>query len=274
MGKRSVLANQSIKKRRKGESLFLVFGVITRIGLGFTKIFCLVLAVAIISFSFISIYHYLLTSPYVKLKKVKVTGVDRKIRHELLQMGGLNPEISLVSINLKKLKQEMEKHPWVRSVKLERRFPHSLIISAERQIPSALVVKDKIHYMNRHGEIFKEVKDSEDIDLPIVTGASRDILENREYLQRAARVIKILESEKGFWSLSELSEIHLKRDNGMSIYFSHLAAEIRVTVEDLADKITGLNKVAEHLSKTGRINQVDRIDLNHVDGAVVSFRKG
>jgi len=274
MGKRSVLANQSIKKRRKGESLFLVFGVITRIGLGFTKIFCLVLAVAIISFSFISIYHYLLTSPYVKLKKVKVTGVDRKIRHELLQMGGLNPEISLVSINLKKLKQEMEKHPWVRSVKLERRFPHSLIISAERQIPSALVVKDKIHYMNRHGEIFKEVKDSEDIDLPIVTGASRDILENREYLQRAARVIKILESEKGFWSLSELSEIHLKRDNGMSIYFSHLAAEIRVTVEDLADKIAGLNKVAEHLSKTGRINQVDRIDLNHVDGAVVSFRKG
>jgi cell division protein FtsQ len=274
MGRRSVLSNQSIKRRRKGQGLFLVFGVITRIGLGFTKIFCLILAVAVLSFSFISIYHYLLTSPYVKLKKVRVTGVDKKIRHELFQMGGLNSEISLMSLNLKKLKKKMERHPWVRSVKLERRFPHSLIISAERQIPSALVVKDKIHYMNRHGEIFKEVKDSEDIDLPVVTGASRDILENREHLHRAARVIKILELEKGFWSLSELSEIHLKKNKDMSIYFSHLAAEIRVTVEDLAGKIDGLNKVAEHLSKTGRIHQVDRIDLNHVDGAVVSFRKG
>jgi cell division protein FtsQ len=168
----------------------------------------------------------------------------------------------------------MEEHPWVRSVKLERRFPHSLVILAEKQIPSALVVTDKIHYMNRHGEIFKEVKDSEEIDLPIITGASLDILEDSEQLHRAARVIKILEAEKGLWSLSELSEIHLKRNRGMSIYFSHLAAEIKVTVEDLADKMDGLNKVAEHLSRTGRIHQVDRIDLSHVDGAVVSFRKG
>jgi cell division protein FtsQ len=274
MRKRSVLANQSIKKRRKKGSLFVVFGVITRIGFGFAKIFCLILAVAVISLSFISIYHYLLTSPYVKLREVKVTGVDRKIRHDLIQIGDLNSKLSLVSLNLKELKRKMEEHPWVRSVKLERRFPHSLVILAEKQIPSALVVTDKIHYMNRQGEIFKEVKDSEEIDLPIITGASLDILEDSEQLHRAARVIKILEAEKGLWSLSELSEIHLKRNRGMSIYFSHLAAEIKVTVEDLADKMDGLNKVAEHLSRTGRIHQVDRIDLSHVDGAVVSFRKG
>jgi cell division protein FtsQ len=274
MRKRSVLTNQSIRKRKKSGGLFVVFGVITRIVLGFTKIFCLILAVAVISLSFISIYHYLLNSPYVKLRQVKVTGVDGKIRHDLIRIAGLNSELSLVSLNLEKLKQKMEEHPWVRSVKLERRFPHSLIISVEKQIPSALVMTDKIHYMNQHGEIFKEVNDSEEMDFPIITGASQDILENHEQLQRAARVIKILESEKGLWSLNELSEIHLERNRGMSIYFSHLAAEIKVTVEDLEDKMYGLSKVAEHLSKTGRIHQVDRIDLNHVDGAVVSFRKG
>lgn len=274
MRKRSVLAKQSIKKRRKKRSLFAVFDFISRIGFGFAKIFCLVLAVAVISFSFIYIYHYLLTSPYMKLRQVEVNGVDGKTKHDLIQIGGLNSELSLVSLNLEKLKQKMEAHPWIRSVNLERRFPHSLIISAEKQIPSALVVMEKIHYMNRHGEIFKEVRDSEKMDLPIITGVSRDILENRERLYRAACVIRILESEKGLWSLSELSEIHLKRNRGMSIYFSHLAAEIKVTVDDLADKMDGLKKVAEHLNRTGRIHQVDRIDLNHVDGAVVSFRKG
>ena len=79
MRKRSVLANQSIKKRRKKGSLFVAFGVITRIGFGFAKIFCLILAVAVISLSFISIYHYLLTSPYAKLREVKVTGVDSEL---------------------------------------------------------------------------------------------------------------------------------------------------------------------------------------------------
>ncbi len=252
----------------------MAFSLINRIGFGFAKIFCLILTVAIISLSFISIYHYLLTSPYMKLRQVKVTGVDGEIRHDLIRIGGLNSELSLVSLNLKKLKQKMEEHPWVRSVKLERRFPHSLIILAEKQIPSALVVTDKIHYMNRQGEIFKEVDDSEEIDLPIITGASRDILENHEQLHRAARVIRTLESERGLWSLGELSEIHLNRNRGMSIYFSHFAAEIKVTVEDLVDKMDGLNKVAEHLTRTGRIHQVDRIDLDYVDGAVVSFRKG
>ena len=251
-----------------------MFGVISRIGFGFTKIFCIVLAVALISFSFISIYHYLLISPYMKLKEVKVIGVDGKIRRELINIGGLNTELSLVSLNLKELKQKMERHPWVRSVKLERRFPHSLIIRADKQIPSALVVKDEFHYMNRYGEIFKEVKETENIDFPIITASSPEILENREQLLKAARVIKILESEKGLWSLSELSEIHLKRHSGISIYFSHLAAEVKVMVEDLDDKLDGLNRMAEHLSRTGRIHQVDRIDLNHVDGAVVSFRKG
>lgn len=251
-----------------------MFGVITRIGFGFTKIFCIILAVSVISFSFISIYHYLLISPYMKLREVKVIGVDRKIKRELIEMGGLNSELSLVSLNLKEMKQKMENHPWVRSVKLERRFPHTLIIRAEKQIPSALVVNDEMHYMNRYGEIFKEVKEKEKIDFPIITAASPDILEKCEPLLKAARVIKILEAEKGLWSLSELSEIHLKGQRGMSIYFNHFAAEVKITVKDLEDKIDGLNSVAEHLSRTGRIHQVDRIDLNHVDGAVVSFRKG
>lgn len=274
MNKRSVLSKQSIKKRRRKRSFFAVFGVINRIGSGFAKLFCLLLAVAVISLSFLSIYHYLLTSPYVKLRQVNVTGVDSKLRHELIRICGLNSELSLVGLNLNELKLKMEKHPWVRSVKLERRFPHSLFIKAEKQVPSGLVVMDKTYYMNRHGEIFKEVNDSEEMDFPIITGISRDESENREQLHRAARIIKILESEKGLWSLSELSEIHLKKNRGMSIYFNHLAAEIKVTAKDLADKMDGLNKVAEHLSRTGRIQQVTRIDLNHVDGAVVSFRKG
>ncbi|MBW2118592.1 MAG: hypothetical protein JRH09_11830 [Deltaproteobacteria bacterium] len=60
----------------------------------------------------------------------------------------------------------------------------------------------------------------------------------------------------------------------MSIYFNHMTAEIKLMSYDLQSKMEGLKRVAEHLRRTGRIHQVTSINLNRVDGAVVSFKKG
>lgn len=290
MKKRSLLNRQSVKGKRKREgkkNVFAVYNVIHWFGSGFLKLFILVAVVAMISLSFLYLYHYLLTSPYMKLERVEVKGVDGEIRHDLIQACGLNPDMSLLALRLNELKQKMENHPWVRSVKLERRFPHTLIVRAEKEIPSALVVMDKICYMNRYGEVFKEVCESEEMDFPVITGASEQGSEVSEQLDRAAQIMGILEFEEGLWSLNELSEIHIKKDGGMSLYFNHLAAEIKLMCDqpgierpqpgmagDLASKMETLKEVAGHLIKTGRIHQVTGIDLNHVDGAVVSFRKG
>jgi cell division septal protein FtsQ len=260
--------------------------MIQRIGSGFLKVFFMFAVIAGISLSFLFFYSYLLTSPYMKLELVEVDGVDETIRKELIQMCGLNSDLTLVALNLNKLKQKMEKHPWVRSVKLERRFPHTLIVQAEKEHPRALAVMDKIYYLNQWGEIFKEVDEWDEMDFPAVTGVSEPGAEGAEQLARAADIMRLLESEEGLWSLSELSEIHVEKDGGISLYFSHLAAEIKLARDlspladthlgpegDLMNKIDGLKKVAEHLSRTGRIHQVSGIDLSHVDGAVVSFRR-
>jgi cell division septal protein FtsQ len=189
-------------------------------------------------------------------------------------MGGLNSDLSLLDLNLNELKQKMEKHPWVRSVKLERRFPHTLTVQAEKEAPSALVLMDRFYYMNRYGEVFKEVSELEDMDFPVVTGVSKQGTGASRQLDRAVRIMRILESEAGLWSVNELSEIHVKKDGGASLYFNHLAAEIKLICDDLTVKMAGLRKVAEHLTRTGRIHQVTAIDLSHVDGALVSFKEG
>jgi cell division protein FtsQ len=168
----------------------------------------------------------------------------------------------------------MEKHPWVKSVKLRRRFPDTLLVRAEKETPAALVVMDEIYYyMNRGGEVFKKVDVTDEVDFPVITGVSRQGSETREQLQRVAYIMRILESQEGLWSLRELSEIHVKRHAEMSLYFAHLGAEIKIC-DSFEDKIDRLKKVAKHLSKTDRIHQVTGIDLNAADGAVVSFRKG
>ena len=248
--------------------------MIFRVGNGFFKVFLLFMIVAMISLSFIYLYNCLLKSPYLKMEQVKIEGVNKKIKYELKQICGLNSDLSLLALNLNEMQQKMEEHPWVRSIILERRFPHTLIIQAQKEIPEALVLMDKFFYMNKWGEIFKEVHNSENMDFPIITGISENKPDTRKRLDLASQILTILRSEKGLWSLDELSEIHLNMRGGVSLYFNHLEAEIKFAETADAEIIEGLKKVAGHLIRSGRIHQVKHIDLTYRNGAVVSFWKG
>lgn len=272
MRKRSILSKQSVTKRQKRKTGGRIISVIRHATHALFKSFFFLVIVSGISLSLMFGYHYLQTSSYAKLEKVEVTGVDERIKQELTDMCDLDSYPSLLFLDLKALKQKMEKHPWIRSVKLKRRFPSTLKVWAEKHTPLALVVMDGIYLMNQWCEVFKEVNELDDIDFPVITGVSQHRPKGKRQLHRAAHVIKTLASQKGPWSLKKLSEVHVK-NKCLSLYFSHLAAEIKVMSDDFKNKICGLRKVRKHLRKTGRIHQVIGINLNSADGAVVSFRK-
>jgi len=271
MKKRTILTKRSLREKRE-RAVFAVLGVIQQIGSGFLKVFLFVAVIAAVSLSFLSLYHYLLTSPYMKLEQVDIKGVDGKVRNELIDMCGLNSEQGLLGLNLNKLKKKMEEHLWIRSVKLERRFPHTLIVEVEKQAPAALALTDRFYYVNRWGEIFKRVSESDDNDFPIITGLSKNRSRAKEQLGKTMHVISILEAEDDLWSLEKVSEIHLRKDGEISLYFNHLKAEVRFMWNELGDKIDGLKRVAEHLNQSGKIDTVIHINLNYEDGAVVYFR--
>lgn len=273
MKRRSVLSTQAVTKRRKKRIAFPSFTVIRRVMLVFLEVFLTLVIVAGISLSLMYGYNYLLRSPFARLEQVDVAGVEEEIKRELIDMCNMGTDQNLLFLNVKKLQQKMQQHPWVRSVKLERHFPHTLSVQAEKHIPFALVVRDGIHYMNRSCEIFKQVDESDDIDFPIITGVSEQDQKALGQMQEAARVMSILESQKGAFSLKELSEIHIKGEV-LSLYFSHLPVEINVMSADFSHKMKGLRKLTRHLKKTNQIHLVTGIDLNSVDGVVVSFRKG
>ena len=93
-----------------GLSAFLLKGTFVVVGL------------AVISLAFLYLYGYLLTSPYIRLEEVVISGVDEELKGELLDMAHLNYEHSLLAINLNELQERLEKHAWVRSVSLEKSF--------------------------------------------------------------------------------------------------------------------------------------------------------
>jgi len=239
----------------------------------FIKLTCLLAGMIIISLLFLSTYHYLLTSPYLKLERVVINGVDGEIKKELIKIARLDSDLSLLAINMNKLKQRIERHKWIRSVKLEKQIPHTLIIRVEKENPRAIVSMGKNYYMDQGGKIFKEVHQTEDNDFPIITGVSNNGIDREKQLILAAHVMNVIESEKGQWSLNRLSEIHVGQDDHVSLYFCSLPAVIKLKGRELNNKMKELKKVVDHLSRTGRIHMLKGINLHYRDGVVVSFKE-
>jgi len=249
-----------------------IFRVISLVGTSFIKFSCLVIGLVVISLLFLSVYRYLLTSPYIKLEQVIVTGVDERVKSRLLKMSGLRSDLSLLAINLKALKQRLEKDPWIKSVELEKHFPHTLIIRAEKEKPCAVVAMDKLYYMDQWGKIIKEVDSAEEIDYPVITGVSMIKTDIEKKLKIAALVMNTFRSGKGLCSREDISEIHVKKAGTVSLYFRFLPAVVEAKADNLGVKMDKLKKVIEHLNRTGRIHMVRSINLDYRDGVVVSFK--
>ena len=267
---KSVLKKQAIK-RKKPRSLSPIWSVLGLIGSCLIKFTFLLVGLVFISVLFLSLYQYLLSSPYIKLEQVVVKGVDEETKEELMRFLQFNVDESLLAINLEELKQRLEKHPWIRSAQLEKQFPHTLVVRAEKEKPRALVLLERLFYINPWGEIFKEVDQGDDIDFPVVTGISSNDMVRDTQLKLAASMFRLLESEKGLFSLKDLSEIHFSNNENVSFYSLSLPAVIIVRGSDLALKKDELKKVVKHLEKTDLIHMVKAIYLNHRDGAAVSF---
>lgn len=273
MKRKSLLAGQAVKRKRvKGPSKARM--AFRRLGSLSLKVSFLLAVLAVMSLGFLYLYGYLLTSPYIRLEQVQVLGVGDELKSELLGMAGLNYEQSLLAINLDELKRRLEKHPWVRSVELEKSFPHSLVIRVEKEEPWALALSGKLFYMDRWGKLFKEVGPDERVDFPVVTGLSAEGKERQQQLQEAVQVLHLFESQRPPWSLSNLSEVHMKEDGSVCLYLSFIPGVVKLTLPNLTTKFDELKKVVEHLTSTGRLHMVRTINLDYHDGAAVAFEKG
>jgi cell division septal protein FtsQ len=236
--------------------------------------FLLALVLASMGLVFPYLYDFLVNSPYLKLETITMEGVGAKLQDDLTQLCGVHKGTSILALKLKEIKKAMESHPWVRSVKIERRFPDQLWIRVERQEPFAVVLSNGLHYFNRWGEVFKPVQEGDSIDFPIVTGLEADEAATPTCLKRAVAVMEALKGGSAEWSINNLSEINLEGEGDLSLYFKTLRAEVRLTESDAPLKMDELKKIVEHLKTIDRLEEATLIDLNYEDGGVVSFRKG
>ena len=132
MKRSSVLDHQSVKRARKKDML-LFKKSLGQLGFGLIKIFLFLLGLCVFSLALISGYQFLSSSAYLRLRNIVVTGVKDNLREELIKISGITEKDTFLSVDTATIKRNIEKHPWIKSVLLEKEFPHTLYIKAEHE---------------------------------------------------------------------------------------------------------------------------------------------
>ncbi len=237
-------------------------GAFRRYGRAFLNVF-LALAVTVgLGFGALQLRLWALTSPSFALKDVNVTGAKRAEAPELLRLAGLTRGQNLFRLDPLALARSMGAHPWVKRVEVTRRFPARVSIDVTEHEPKALLALGDLYVLDAEGEPFKRVSPDDKLDLPILTGPTREeyaadeagtSLKLREGLAFLERY-QLSDAAKG----APLSELRLEADRFVVV--TREGVELRLRADGFDDQLSRLQRIRSELKAKGLSAEVIHLD--------------
>jgi cell division protein FtsQ len=221
-------------------------------------------------------YRYFQHSGQLSIGEVRIMGCMHIAESELLDLAHVDFRSNLINLDLQEVSRRLARHPWVEKATVRRDFSgKALIIEVQERVPRALVLLDELYLMDRKGEVFKKADPGEKLDFPVLTG-----LQWAEWKQKEPRAMELrqqaldfldqMEGRKTF-PLQEVSEIHLSKKNGLTLYTVNGGIPIRLGWGDFADKLNRLEKVLPDLRNKWK--NVEYLALTYSKKVVVKMKE-
>ncbi len=222
-----------------------------------------------------TIYQYFQRSARLNVGEIKVMGCMNAKESELLKLAQVDFRASLARLDLKEVSSRLAKHPWVEKAKVKRDWTRrALIIEVQERVPQALILLEDLYLVDRQGEVFKKAEPKDRLDYPVLTGLNRQEIMERDnravdLLRQALELLELLGQRKVF-TRREVSEIHLSKQNGLTIFTFNGGMPIRLGSGGLSDKLSRLEKVLPDLQQKSK--NVEYLDLNYPRKVVVKMK--
>lgn len=223
-------------------------------------------------------WRWAAASSLFALREVHFTGISHATEGELFRRSGLVLGENLFRADLPHAVRALEAHPWVASARIERRLPDALLVRIDEHRPAALVQAGSLYVLDDEGRLFKRASPDDGLDLPIVTGLSRESWEERlavgkvphrpELQLRLLSALHLLDIWRAVGlPISALSEVRLDEEGAFTL-FAHDGAspdgglqEIRLGASDFSLKLRRLAQIRGALARRGE--RASRIDLDN-----------
>jgi len=162
-------------------------------------------------------------SKRLRVRAVEVTGNSRVSGDELRAFTGIIAGQSLLGVDLDETALRLLRHPWVEQARVRRRLPDQIILEVVERTPAILVSVGDVYLADGQGRLFKRLAAGDGVELPVVTGITREQAE-AEPEQTAARVREAIALAQAHAAVAaqagRLDELHLDPDLGWSILCS------------------------------------------------------
>lgn len=235
------------------------------------KITALVLVVAVLAFIGRTVYGYMMDSPLLALREVVIEGCRKTSERDVLSLTQLDRRPNILNVKLGTLRSKVETHPWIEHAEIRRIFPDRISIRITERRPAAIILLDRLYYIDAHGVIFAGVPKDHHIGHPILTGLHRDDFRDHPdqswvLVSKALRLIRVIK-EARVLSQKDISEIHMDRTFGISIFTNDETIEIKLGLDHYRAKWKRLERVWRHLRQ--RSPRPAYIDCNYEKRVIV-----
>lgn len=207
-------------------------------------------------------WRWATTADAFALREIRFTGLAHAAEAELMERSGLTLGDNLFRIDLARAARGMEAHPWVASVRIERRLPRALAVTVSEHRAAALVRLGGLYLLDDEGKLFKRATSGDGLDLPLITGLSRERFSEQQLRLFAALHLLDTWQASGF-SVAAISEVRLDEDGGTTL-FAHegeAVQQIRLGQSDVSLKLKRLQQIRAALARRGE--RAARIDLDN-----------
>lgn len=258
--------------RRKTEKVKRDWKAIFHRGLRLVLFSCS--AVLIISGA-VLIAQILFDSGYFGVEQIEVVNLHRLEAEEVIAGSDIQGGDNIFQLDLDTIGRKIEENPWIAKAEVSRVFPREIVIRITERNARAIINLGYLYYVDGKGEIFKVLAADDRLDYPVITGIDREfLLENpekgRDFLQSAMKLIDRL-AERTVFSLDEVSEVHIDRDNGMIIMTRRFGVPVQLGTGGHAAKLDRLERIYGELEP--RLPVLKGIDLNVSDRVIVKIDK-
>lgn len=213
----------------------------------------------------VSSYYYLKTSDVLLVKNVEVLGEFSHLsQDQIISLSGLTPKDHLLSVDFNDVRQQIMVYPWVKDVRLNRKFPDTVQIYVMERSPMALVHLNDFYLIDQKGKIFTRAKPTDYNDLPVLTGFDEGEFKKYPELSKAQfhktlSLLQKLEAEN-FYKDDPISEVHFDPVLGFTVFTKRFGYEVFYGQKKLKEKHEKLEKFYQ--SEYYRKVQALRLDLD------------
>lgn len=217
-------------------------------------------------------YNFALCADYFKLRDTIIRGCNKVGEEEVRAIAGIDAPMNVLRVNVEKMTQELETHPWIKTVSVGRELPDRLVIEITERKAAALLKKGKdLFVVDRDGVVFKQLETVDGVDLPVFTGFYRNETIRSDLLRRAFAFLGYLSENDYFPRPWNVSEIYVDDIYEFSVYTDkHLF--LNLGFDRYEKKLKRLKKVMTDLTRRGMDPGPLSIDL--VDASRVVVQQG